>query len=159
MELGACLNAARDATTTRFLAKFDDDDEYGPHYLSDMLLAHRFADAGVVGKHSFHAHLVEADQTILRAPGREFRYTSHIAGGTLLIDLDRVGRVRFPDRSVGEDGGFLAAVERAGQAVFSADRFNYLQRRHGANTWPISDDGYARGALVLGVESAGAWRI
>jgi len=148
--LGACLNAALDAVATRFVAKFDDDDHYGPDFLGDLLLAHRYADAAVVGKHSHYAYLAAADRTVLRAPGREFEYTSHVAGGTLVVDLARAEGIRFPDRSVGEDGAFLAACEQRGEAVFAADRFNYLQVRHGSNTWVVGDRAFRRGAVDVG---------
>jgi hypothetical protein len=47
--LGDCLNAAMAATDARFIAKFDDDDHYGAMYLVDMLGAHGYAGAGIVG--------------------------------------------------------------------------------------------------------------
>lgn len=133
--LGHCLNLAVEACATRFMAKIDDDDWYGPDYLGDLILSHRFADAAVVGKHTYHAYVEDIDQTVLRFPGHEFSYTSHLAGGTLVIDLSRLAGARFPDQTVGEDSGFLAACQRRGLDVYSADRFNYLQLRGGDNTW------------------------
>jgi len=48
----------------------------------------------------------------------------------------------FADVSRGEDTGFLAAVSEAGGRVYSADRFNFTQLRHGENgghAWSASD--------------------
>jgi hypothetical protein len=146
--LGTCLNAALDLAPTRLVAKFDDDDRYGPEYLGDLLLARRFSLAAVVGKHS-HFACFDDGSAYLRFPGREFEHTSWLAGGTLLVDRERVGDLRFEDRSLGEDGALLRAVQRAGGYIYAADRFNYVQRRHGANTWRTDRDAYLRGAVAV----------
>ena len=99
--LGACLNDGMDATDARFVAKFDDDDLYGPQYLADALRAFTYSGAGVVGKHTYYAYLAGSDRTVLRFPAREFSYSSTLAGGTLVIDRDRTGSLRFPDVSIG----------------------------------------------------------
>lgn len=147
--LGACLNAALAITDSRYIAKFDDDDRYGAEYLTDALIAHRFARAGVVGKHS-HFACFEGEETVhLRFPGREFEYTSWIAGGTLVADRDHVGDLQFRDLSIGEDGAFLSDCQRAGHAVYAADRFNYVQLRHDENTWQQARRQYLRDAVEL----------
>ena len=142
VSLGACLNLALDRTTTRFVAKVDDDDRYGPSFLEDLMIAHRFAGAGVVGKHSYFAHLSRSGRTILRFPDGDFRYTPYLAGGTLMIDRERTGGLGFPDVSIGEDQGFVLACLRRGISTFSADRFNYVQERGAENTWQASDEAY-----------------
>ena len=81
--LGAALNRAMDMTDARFVAKFDDDDLYGPGFLVDSLRAHGYAGAGVVGKHSYYARLAATGATHVRFPGNEFRYSGTLAGGTL----------------------------------------------------------------------------
>ncbi len=135
LTLGACLNVALERVGTRYMAKFDDDDEYGEHFLSDLLLAHSYADAAVVGKHSHFVTVAAEDVTAVRFPGREFEYTSYLAGGTLVIDRHRTGSIRFPDRTLGEDRLFIRRCERAGHLSFAADRFNYVQVRNGEHTW------------------------
>jgi hypothetical protein len=73
-----------------------------------------------------------------------------VAGGTLVVDRGRIGDVRFPDLSVGEDGEFLRRCELAGVSVYSADRFNYIQRRTADNTWRIDHRHFSRGSVVVG---------
>lgn len=148
--LGACLNAALATTDARFVAKFDSDDHYGAHYLTDALRAHRFAGAGIVGKHSYYAHLEHSDEYLLRFPGNEFRYTSTMAGGTFVIDRDVVDDQPFADVSIGEDRQFIARCHRRGISTFSADRFNYTIVRSGANTWTIPTDAFSAQAIALG---------
>jgi len=152
--LGACLNAALAASDARFVAKFDSDDHYGAHYLTDALRAHRFAGAGIVGKHSYYAHLEDSDEYLLRFPGNEFRYTSTMAGGTFVIDRDRVDDQPFADVSIGEDRQFIARCHRRGISTFSADRFNYTIVRSGANTWAIPTEQFAAQAIALGRDIA-----
>ena len=147
--LGRCLNAAMATTDARFVAKFDDDDRYGPHYLSDALRAHRYAGAGVVGKHTYYAHLSTTDEYVLRFPGHEFTYSSTLAGGTLVIDRERTGRLEFEDRSLGEDRAFIRACHRMGVSTFSADRFGFIQTRGADNTWSVSREQFLEGCTVL----------
>lgn len=145
--LGACLNLGVDAVSERFVAKFDDDDWYGPHHVADSLRAHRYAGAGVVGKHSYYAEMTHTGDRVLRFPANEFRYSGTLAGGTLVVDRERIGGVRFPDLSLGEDRGLLHACHRRGVSTFAADRFNFVQRRGGDNTWTIADEHFLERTL------------
>lgn len=147
--LGACLNRALEITDARFVAKFDDDDHYGSHHLADSLRAHSYAGAAVVGKHTYYAHLARTGDDVLRFPGREFTYSTTLAGGTLVIDRDRVDDQRFDDISLGEDRAFIRACHRRGLSTFAADRFNFTQVRTGNNTWTIEDDAFRRDTLEI----------
>lgn len=147
--LGASLNRAMDMTDARFVAKFDDDDLYGPYFLADSLRAHGYAGAGVVGKHSYYARLVATGATHLRFPGNEFRYSGTLAGGTLVLDRDRIGDQRFDDVSLGEDRAFLAQLHRRGFSTFSADRFNFVQMRTGSNTWAVDDETFLERSVAV----------
>lgn len=137
--LGEALNRGMRLTDARFVAKIDDDDIYGPRYLSDMLRAHGYAGAGVVGKHSYYAYMAHSEEYALRFGGNEFRYSGTLAGGTLVVDRNVVDDQRFDDVSLGEDRAFLARCHRRGISTFSADRFNFVQVRTGTNTWALSD--------------------
>lgn len=137
--LGAALNLGFGATAERFVAKMDDDDWYGRGFLLDGLRAHGYAGAGVVGKHTYYAHLQSTGERYLRFPGHEFQYSGTLAGGSLLIDRDRTSDLEFDDVSLGEDRAFLAACHRRGISTFSADRFGFVQHRGPDNTWSITD--------------------
>jgi cellulose synthase/poly-beta-1,6-N-acetylglucosamine synthase-like glycosyltransferase len=140
--LGAALNRGLQRSDARFVAKFDDDDIYGPQYLTDQLRAHGYAGAGVVGKHSYFARIDSTGDSYLRFPGNDFRYSGTLAGGTLVIDRDSVGEQEFDDISLGEDRAFLAVCHRRGISTFATDRFNFTQVRTGSNTWSIRDDAF-----------------
>lgn len=152
--LGSALNRAMAQTDARFVAKFDDDDLYGPNYLADALRAHGYAGAGVVGKHSYFARIAETAATHIRFPGNEFRYSGTLAGGTFVIDRDRVGDQQFDDISLGEDRAFLARCHRRGISTFSADRFNFVQMRTGTNTWVVDDDTFLRNSIAVDESTA-----
>jgi len=147
--LGSALNLALETTDARFVAKFDDDDLYGPDYLTDALRAHAYAGAGVVGKHTYYTSMSDSGETHLRFPGHEFRYSGTLAGGTLVIDRERVGDQRFDDISLGEDRAFIARCHRRGISTFSADRFNFTQVRGAHNTWQMADDEFLSGAIAV----------
>ncbi|MEP4653133.1 MAG: glycosyltransferase, partial [Ilumatobacter sp.] len=145
-------NGAMAATDARFVAKFDDDDRYGAHYLADALRAHGYAGAGIVGKHTTYARLAETDDTILRFPGREFVYTSTLAGPTLVIDRARVGDLRFRDLSLGEDRAIITDCTRRGIATFAADRFNFLYRRSIGSAWGQSNEEFVRKSVPVAAD-------
>jgi len=48
--LGACMNLGVDAADGRYIAKVDDDNYYGRHYLTDLVNAFAYSGAGIVGK-------------------------------------------------------------------------------------------------------------
>jgi glycosyltransferase involved in cell wall biosynthesis len=149
LTLGSCLNDALDVTDARFVAKFDDDDLYGPEYLADAMRAHAYAGAAVVGKHTYYAYLASPERTVLRFPAHEFSYSSTLAGGTLVIDRALTGNLRFPDISLGEDRAFLTACHRRGLSTFSADRFSFVQVRAGDNTWTVDHDDFLVGTVPV----------
>jgi hypothetical protein len=153
LTLGECLNAALEISTAEFFAKFDDDDHYGADYLSDMVLATRFADATIYGKRTFHAHVEGLDCTVVRHEGHEFSYTNLVMGGTLLVRRSDIGDLRFEAVPSGTDTRFLKACSARDLRIFSTDRFNYLMVRRATtahHTWQISDDDFMSTSRRLG---------
>lgn len=142
MPLGECLNrlvAVADADT---VAKVDDDDVYGPNYLSDQLYALEYSGAGIVGKQAHYVYLADADVLALRFAEREHIYTDFVMGPTIVARRNVARETPFPAVKRGEDTGFLAAAAKAGVTTYSADRFNFVQMRAGAaagHTWSVSD--------------------
>ena len=138
--LGECLNRLVAVADGEVLAKIDDDDVYGPHYLSDQLYALDYSGADMVGKQAHYMHLEAHDATILRFPDKEHRFTDFVMGPTLVWRRE-VGR-EVPFRAVGrgEDTDFLRRVTEAGGSVYSADRFGFIQVRRGdAHAWDVTD--------------------
>ncbi|BAW93535.1 glycosyl transferase family protein [Actinomyces sp. Chiba101] len=139
--LGANYAAMLQRVEADLIAKMDDDDLYGPHYLSEALAAIDYSGAGIVGKHAHYAHLAGSDLTVLRFPEWEHRYTSFVSGPTIVARADLARAVGFPDASRGEDTALLRGALDAGARVYSTSRFGFVQRRGDAadHTWAIDD--------------------
>lgn len=136
--LGDHLNRGTTLIDADYYAKIDDDDLYGDRYFTDMMLAARFSNADVVGKHCHYAHLQASNTSILRFPGSEHRFTHWIAGPTLIWKAAVMDKVSFPSLPRGSDLGFLNRVIQADLGIYAADRFNFTLIRRadsGSHTW------------------------
>lgn len=137
--LGQCLNCLVSAAAGEVLAKFDDDDYYGPYYLQDQLHALRYSGAALVGKECNYLYDATLDLTIRRRPEREHRFTEFVSGPTFVGAAETFEDHPFAHRTTGEDTQFLRDLSRNGVKVYSSDRFNFLQMRHATgHTWDAS---------------------
>lgn len=132
--LGFRLNAAVEAAGNEWLARMDDDDWYGEAYLADSIRAATVSHASMVGKATYSVVWTAEQRARLRFPGQDYRFVSTVAGGTMLWNRTRA-EIRFPDRSVGEDGGAQQRLLYRGGTIFSSDRFQYVLQRQSDATW------------------------
>ncbi|WP_244223252.1 glycosyltransferase family protein [Brevibacterium aurantiacum] len=138
--LGACLNRGIEAASGDVIAKMDDDDIYGEHYLSDQLAALRYSNADLVGKQAHYLHLRNRDIVICRFPEREHRFTDLVMGPTLVGYKELFDRFPFADLTLGEDTNFQRRLVGAGARIYAADRFNFVQvRGDHEHTWSVED--------------------
>lgn len=140
--LGGCMNLGVQAASGQFVAKMDDDNTYGAHYLSDLVRAFDYSDASVAGKWAHYVHLAATDATLLRFASSEHRYVKLVQGGTILTHRSLANDVQFEDLPRRVDTTFLEKVRRDGGKVYSADRFNFISRRAAStagHTWGITD--------------------
>jgi len=152
MTLGAALNRGADAASGRVIAKFDDDDHYGPDHLSESVEAMRRTGAGVVGKKTYYLYMESTDRTVLIYPGNEGRRVGRVAGGTIVAHRDVFDRVRFPALNLGEDVAFVRAVERRGFGVHSTEAAGFLQwRAASGHTWAFDQADIERVSDEIGV--------
>jgi len=147
--LGRCLNEAALATSTTLLAKIDDDDYYGPHYLLDAVLATRYSGAEVVGKAAQFTYVESADTTVVRrAATEEMLVDGVLTGATLVFDRAIWDAVRFPDRPRMVDVHFISGARAAGANVYANGRWEFVYRRSVAgHTWLVDDDEFLRGSV------------
>ncbi|WP_157036438.1 glycosyltransferase [Streptomonospora alba] len=145
---GSLLNRAAARARGELLAKWDDDDFYGPHHLADLLLARSYASADVVGCGPEFVYLEEIDRTVWR-PGESERAAPFVSGGSLLTDrvvLEECGGFRPLPRAV--DTQLLLAVGAAGGRVYRTHAHNYLvRRRSSGHTWVEHDGSFLRDSL------------
>ena len=138
--LGNCLNRLVELSTGDFIAKMDDDDEYGRHYLLDQYYSLKYSGADLVGKQAVYVSLEESSIIALKNSVKEHRWTDFVAGPTLFGPRSTFETHRFEDRTNGEDSAFLSSLVKAGRRIYSADRFNFLQVRGKTNhTWGSKD--------------------
>jgi hypothetical protein len=141
--LGACMNLGLDAADGEFVAKMDDDNWYGPHYLRDLVRAFSYTDAEVVGKWAHLVHLQRSGATLLRFPEAEHRYVKLVQGGTIVVSRSLAQQLRFDDLPRRVDTTFLEKVTAAGGKVYSSDRFNFVSIRRAnadGHTWKITEE-------------------
>jgi hypothetical protein len=138
---GDVLNAALDRCSGRFVAKMDDDDWYGPHHLTDLLLAHSYSSATLVGLADHYVYLAAGDLTIRDVAHGTERWATRVSGGTLAIardDLIAVGRWRPVHRAV--DRCLIQAVKASGGQVYAMHDLGFcLYRGPDGHTWNPDD--------------------
>jgi hypothetical protein len=142
LSLGACLNLGIEAADGKYIGKVDDDELYGPRYVSDLVPAFSYTEAGVVGKLAHYAYLESMNATVLRFPDHEQRYVDVVRGGALLADGDVMRAYRFADLGSGEDTDFFRRLRADGVRVYAADRFSFVTIRHAdaaRHTWRPTD--------------------
>ncbi|WP_167880535.1 glycosyltransferase family A protein [Nocardioides guangzhouensis] len=137
---GDVLNAGVDAAAGDVIVKMDDDDWYGPDFLSDLLWARHYSGADVTGMPAEFVYLEGSDRTIRRTDESE-RHAKFIAGGTMLLPrglLRELGGFRKVRRSV--DANLLAALQAARSQVYRTQGLGYvLHRSPGGHTWDPGD--------------------
>ncbi|WP_077211701.1 glycosyltransferase [Bacillus dakarensis] len=137
VSLGSCLNYGVEKSKYNFIAKFDDDDYYGPSYIDEAMDAFAKTDADVIGKRSYFIYLEINTLLMIRFPKNENRWVKRVHGGTIIAKKRALEKVPFPDRSLGEDKYFLRNCLLNGLSIYSTSRFNYtyIRREQDLHTW------------------------
>lgn len=156
LSLGHCFNLGLDMANGEYIAKFDDDDLYGSHYVEDMLLPFKYTDAEFVGKHASFMFHEKSNSTYFRFPNKFHRYCDFVLGPTFFFKKSVKDRIRMQDLSRGEDTQFLKDCKKAGIKIYSTDPFNFVYMRkmiEGFHTWDATDDQLLTGAKFVGENS------
>lgn len=140
--LGNCLNYAVKISRYNILAKFDDDDYYGPKYLSDSLQAFETTDADVIGKRSHLVYFESNKMLAIRNPNHENKYDSFVNGSSLIFKKNIFKKVKFANISIAEDTQFCNDCLKKGIKIYSTNRFHHVYIRRSSkkyHTWKIKD--------------------
>jgi hypothetical protein len=135
---GAVLDQAARRASGDLIAKWDDDDWYGPDHLTDLLLARAYSGADVVGTAAEFFYLQPLDVTVRRTDYTSEVWSDHVAGGTILLGrstyLEAGGFQPLPR---GVDSALLKTVHAAGGRIYRTHGLGYMLRRAGADehTW------------------------
>ena len=143
--LGAVLRAAAAAAGGTLLTKMDDDDFYAREHVWDLVLAHEYSGAALVGKSAEYVYLQRRDQTLRDSYRQGFseRYVPFpvVSGGVLMIarhDLDGAGGWRRVPRHV--DNALAQDVAALGGRIYWTHGVGYVRVRHGdEHTWTVDD--------------------
>ncbi len=152
--LGECLNRGVEAAAGAYVAKMDDDNFYGRHYLTDLVRAFDYTDAGIAGKLAHYVWLRSTGAVVLRFPKAEHTFQRLVQGGTILFKQEIVRELRFSDLPRGVDTDILDRALAAGVKTYSVDRFNFASVRGGdrdTHTWKVDDSFFmtASGRLIF----------
>ncbi|MBG0821187.1 glycosyltransferase [Planomonospora sp. ID91781] len=137
---GDVLNLAASAAGGDYVAKWDDDDWYGPDHLSDLLLALSYSGAEIVGTAAEFFYLEPLNVTIRRTDYTSEVWSDHVAGGTILLRRDRFRETGgFPGLPRGVDAAFLKAAHAAGARIYRTHGLGYMLRRgtSAQHTWQL----------------------
>ena len=133
---GDVLNDAAQRADGDVLLKMDDDDWYGPDFVTDLLMARTHSGADIVGVAPEFVFVEPLGLTVRRGGPTE-RFGRIVAGGTMMISRQAhqaVGGFRSMHRHV--DAAMLEAVFTAGGSVYRAHGHGYVLRRTGqGHTW------------------------
>ena len=143
ISLGKCLNFAAARATFNIIAKFDDDDYYGPKYLSDSIKAFYEVEADVIGKLTSYVYFQKEQILAIRHQGNENSYVKRIDGPSIIFKKSVLSKVRFRDISRGEDNWFCQDCLNRGIKIYSVNRFHHIYMRHPNNeehTWSIENE-------------------
>lgn len=161
--LGACLNLAASQTDAPYWTKVDDDDLYGTHYLSDIMLYQRIGKFDVFGKPPVFNYLESSDELLWDVEWARHANLVHdaatarsalVAGGTLGGHRRVLEEVPFSERRRGgSDSDFVRRCYEAGLDVLAMDGFNFVRCRsaqEGFHTWTIDEDEFRSRSLRVG---------
>ncbi|MTI48989.1 MAG: glycosyltransferase family 2 protein [Firmicutes bacterium] len=145
--LGECLNFAINKSKYGIIAKFDDDDYYGPRYLSQAIYFLKNTIADVVGKSTSYVYFSRSKTLAIRNSGRENRYVPRVEGPTLVMKRKIFDKVRFSEKNLGEDVQFCKDCCKNKIRIYSTDKSNFVYIRNGnysKHTWGINDNYYLK---------------
>lgn len=143
ISLGKCLNYGVEKSNHGIIAKFDDDDYYGPKYLSDTIKHFHSTKAKLIGKGATFVYLVNGKLLTIRDPHQENKYTNFVNGSTLTFRKEIFNRVKFKDMNAGEDLQFCKDCVRNNILIYSCNKYHHVYIRYplkSKHTWLIEDN-------------------
>ena len=145
--LGNCLNYAVSKSQYDIIAKFDDDDYYGPKYLSDTIKSFRNTSAKVIVKAANFVYFVEKKVLAIRTPSEENKFVYFGNGSTLVFKKEIFNRVSFRNISIAEDVHFCQDCIKNSIKIYSTNKYHHIYFRHPVkdnHTWKINDDEFIK---------------
>jgi hypothetical protein len=145
---GEALNRGVSHAAGRYVAKWDDDDWYGPDFLADMVLAATYSAAELVGCFAQFTYLEQIDVTVYRRAGQSERMGRAVAGGTFVMEQAFITSMGgFPQVGRSVDAAMMTAAEAAGGRIYRTHGLGFLlNRRAAGHTWGVPVTYFLRSA-------------
>ncbi|SDM44569.1 glycosyltransferase family 2 protein [Bacillus sp. OK048] len=139
--LGDCLNFGVIKSKYDIIAKLDDDDYYGPNYLTSAMRALRQDKGSIVGKSAYYIYF-KRKNALVYVQGPENSITDSVAGATLAFKKEIFKDVQFEKVNRAEDYFFIDQAKQFGHTVYALDRNDFVVIRHDTenHTWKVSDE-------------------
>ena len=139
--LGDCLNFGVLNSSYDIIAKFDDDDYYGPDYITNALLVFEDPNISIVGKNSIYIYF-KSKKALIHVHGAENAMSETVAGATLMFRKNVFYYIRFEKVNRAEDYFFIEQCKKLDYNIFSTERFDFAVIRQDSekHTWKINDD-------------------
>lgn len=135
--LGKCLNYGISKAKYEIIAKFDDDDFYAPHYLSEAMAEFERTGANIIGKNKFYMYFLSSSRLMHASmPARRL-----VAGATIMFEKRIYPGVVFSNLRKGSDMRFLHDCMKKGYKIGSTSRYNFTCIRRGnqtKHTWKVT---------------------
>ncbi|MCV9887819.1 glycosyltransferase family 2 protein [Metabacillus halosaccharovorans] len=137
MTLGKCLNYGVEKSNYKYIAKFDDDDYYGPKYLDESIETMNKMEADVVGKRTCFMYLTNKKELRIRFTGKENCEVDILQGATIFTTKKLLQLLPFPNKNLGECLHFLQRCKKKGYKICASSRYNYtiLRKEAKYHTW------------------------
>jgi glycosyltransferase involved in cell wall biosynthesis len=112
------------------IAKIDDDDLYGPRYLSESVTSLSVSGTRITGKGARFVYIEESNELYLRCPElANSPSVRNISGSSIVAEKSLITSFGWPDLPYGVDTEFLRRILKAGEKVSSANIFSYMVLR------------------------------
>lgn len=128
--LGTCLNFGVNKSNYNIIAKFDDDDYYGPYYLYEANKAFLREGCYVLGKQKTYYYLEQYKKLILKRVAIENAYSQTLMGSTICFKREVFDNIKFKDISIREDYNFNSECIKYGYMLYSTSSYNHLVFKH-----------------------------
>ncbi|HET9517902.1 MAG TPA: glycosyltransferase family A protein [Actinoplanes sp.] len=115
------------------ITKVDDDDHYGPHHLTDLVIAAHTSGADLTAKGARFVHFPELETTIDRAWAAPEVFNVTPAGGTMLLSRSTLAQIGgWSHSSKHVDADLLKRIRAAGGLVYRTHALEYVYVRRTA---------------------------
>lgn len=152
LTLGECLNYAVDKANGAIIAKFDDDDYYGPDYLTESVNCFNYTDAAVIGKVSQFVYFEHSQKLGLLNKGQGFQYLDYLFGGTHVIKREVLNQIQFAPVNLGEDRLFNSKCRENNFLLYAGGPMSYVRIRRSNkldHAWQLGDDQFEGGCSFV----------